>query len=97
LVLEHAIERLRVARVLYGGVAASLAFADREAVAAIVGLGPPAVGHGEVQSAIEERFLSARPAGLERTPRGVEPHVAALHEAPRGRRDGVRRSSASAA
>ena len=69
----------RVARVLRGGVGVDLA-RERPAVGAVVGLGPPAVEHAEVQAAVDRGLHAARPARLERRARQVQPHVAALHE-----------------
>ena len=59
-----------------------LADADREAVQAVVGLGPPAVEHRQVQAAVQHDLLSARAARFERPPRVVQPDVDALHEVP---------------
>ena len=42
--------------------------------------GPPAVADAEVQHAVHRRLHAARAARLERLARGVQPHVAALHE-----------------
>ncbi len=53
---------------------------DRPAVGAVVGLGPPAVEHAELQAAVEGRLHAARAAGLQRRPRQVQPHVAAAHQ-----------------
>src|SRR5439155_19951575 len=50
---------------------------DGPAVGTVVRLGPPPVEHGEVQRAVEARLHPAGPAGLERRPGDVEPHVAA--------------------
>ncbi len=54
--------------------------ADREAVEAVVGLGPPAIEHGEIESAVQHDFLSTRAARFERAARIVQPDIDALHK-----------------
>ena len=54
--------------------------ADGEAVEAVVGLGPPAVEHGEIQAAVEDDLLAAGAGGFERAARIVEPDVDALDQ-----------------
>ena len=56
---------------------------QRPAVVAVVALGPPAVEHAELQPAVDGVLHAARPAGLQRRPRHVDPDVAAADE-PRG-------------
>src|SRR5581483_11314144 len=52
-------------------------FADRETVRAVVAFAPPAVEDAEVQTAVAAGFHAARAGGFERTPRIVQPDVAA--------------------
>ena len=59
-----------------------VAASDREAVAAVVGLGPPAVEDRAVEHAVEDALLAARAARLQRAPRRVQPDVHSLHELP---------------
>ncbi len=56
------------------------AFADGESVEAVVGLGPPAVEHGEVEAAVEHDLLPAGAGGFEGTAGIVEPDVDSLDE-----------------
>ena len=58
------------------------AHADREAVRPVVGFGPPAVEHREVEPAVEHDLLPAGAGGFQRTPRVVQPDVDALHQVP---------------
>ena len=79
--VDQGIEQcLVVAIVLDPGVGVRLAPADREAVRAVVRLGPPAVEDREVERAIQERLLARGPARLLRPARVVQPDVDALHE-----------------
>ena len=78
--LEHAVERLGVGAVLRGGVRADVRVADRPAVVAAEAFGPPAVEDAQVDAAVDRDLLARGAARLLRPARGVEPHVAALHE-----------------
>ena len=75
-------QRGAVARVLRRGVSVDLAV-ERPAVGAVVGLGPPAVEHAQVEPAVDRRLHPARAARLERRPRQVQPDVAALRRGAR--------------
>ena len=57
------------------------AVADGETVRTVVGFRPPTVENGEVERAVEDDLLAARPGRFERTTRVVEPNVDALHQA----------------
>ena len=46
----------------------------------VVGLGPPAVEHREIQPAVQHDLLAAGARRFERPPRIVQPDVDALHE-----------------
>ena len=56
------------------------ALADGEAVEAVVGFGPPAVEHREVEAAVEDDLLAAGAGSFQRPARIVEPDVDALDE-----------------
>ena len=58
------------------------AAADGEAVAAVVGLGPPAVEDRQVQAAVEHGLLAAGAGGFQRAAGIVQPHVHALDQVP---------------
>ena len=77
---EHAVEVFAVAGVVDVHVGVGAAFADGEAVEAVVGLGPPAIEDGEVEAAVEHDFLAAGAGGFERAAGIVEPDVDALNE-----------------
>ena len=53
---------------------------DGEAIETVVGFCPPAVEHGEIQSAIQHDFLAAGTGSFQRPPWIVEPDIDALHE-----------------
>ena len=57
-----------------------LATADGPAVGARPALVPPAVEDGDIDDAVDGRLHAARPRGLERPARVVEPDIDALHE-----------------
>ena len=76
LVADQPVELGRVAPVLRPVVVIDLA-ADGPAVGAVVGLGPPAVEHRELEARVDGRLHAARPARLQRRPRDVDPDVAA--------------------
>ena len=77
---ENAVEVFAVAGVVHIHVGVGAAGADGEAVEAVVGLGPPAIEHGEVEAAVEHHFLAAGAGGFQGTARIVEPDVDALDE-----------------
>ena len=56
--------------------------ADGEAVGAVVAFAPPAVEDAEVQAAVAAGLHAAGAGGFERTPRIVQPDVAAGNHLP---------------
>src|SRR5262245_11282110 len=56
--------------------------ADRKSVTSVVSFGPPAIQNRQVQSSIENRFLTTRSGSLERPTRIVEPQVDTLDHVP---------------
>ena len=80
LVAENAVEVFAVAAVVEVQVGVDAALADGEAVEAVVGLGPPAIEHGEIEAAVENHLLPAGAGGFERTARIVEPDIDALDQ-----------------
>src|ERR1700683_4922868 len=54
--------------------------ADGKAVHAVVGLRPPAIEDGEIESAVQHYLLPAGAGRFQRPPRIVQPNVNALHE-----------------
>ena len=82
LVLQQPVQHGGVAGVLGLVVGVDLA-GQRPAVGAVVGLGPPAVQHRQLQAAVEHRLHAAGPGRLQRRTREVGPDVAAADQ-PRG-------------
>src|SRR5260370_12242680 len=81
-VAKHAAQRLAIAEVVRLRRRVRLAHADGKAVQPVVGLGPPPVEDRQVEPAVEHDFLAAGAAGLQWTPRLVEPDVHTLTEVP---------------
>ena len=77
LAFEQPIDRLGVVLVLPGLWFQLAAVADRPAVAAVAGLGPPAVEDRAVEAAVQRGFHPAGAGGLHRADGVVEPDVAA--------------------
>src|SRR4029078_1506777 len=80
LLLEDAVEILRIAPVLRRLVGIDLPAADRPAVVAFIALVPPAVEDADVRDAVLGRLHPRRPGRLQRPARVVQPDVDALHE-----------------
>src|SRR3569833_202105 len=78
-VAKYTIEIVTVAAVVDVDVRMRPPGADREAVHAVIGFGPPPVQHGKIQAAVQHHLLSAGTGGFERTARIVQPYVDALH------------------
>ena len=88
LLAQQPLQLGRVARVLGLLVLERPRRSSAQPFVAVVGLGPPAVEHAQVQAAVDRRLHAARAARLERRPRQVQPHVGALDEQ-RGAREVV--------
>ena len=80
LLFEAQVECLGLGAVPRGIVAALLPVAERPADVGEVGLGPPAVQLGQIETAVDEHLHAAGAAGFPRALRSVDPHIHALHE-----------------
>ena len=83
LVCECLIEIFGVSLVLHIQIVVHAAMTDGKAVLPVVGLAPPAIKDGEVQTPVEKDLLTAGAACIQRSPGGVQPDVHALNQLPR--------------
>ena len=80
LVLENVIELLRVVPILLVLVGILALLTDRPTIAAVVGLGPPAIQDANVGGAVQAGLLAAGAAGFVGPARRVQPDIHALDE-----------------
>ena len=87
LVFQQGIQGGRIVIVALFGAQTALGYqgADGPAVGAVVAFAPPAVGHAEVETAVDRHFLAAGTAGFVGPAGIVEPDIAALHHQARDR------------
>ena len=81
LVFQQGIQGGRIVIVALFGAQAAFGHqgADGPAVGAVVAFAPPAVGHAEIEAAVDRHFLAAGAASLVGAAGIVEPDIAALH------------------
>lgn len=78
--LQALVERVGFGGVPLGIISMFLSVAQRPPDIRAVGLGPPAIHFGEVETSVHEHLHAARPTGFPGATRRVQPCIDALHQ-----------------